>query len=394
MRAMIDGLERALGGARYTLIVQFQDTSLQLPFKEDVTLLHMKMPYSHFLGLVLYSVFRWTGVKMPFLLSTDTREIIRSYEEADMVMSAPGGPYFGDIYHRHEIVHWFYVWLAHVYRKPLFLYAPSAGPFRIRWLNAIRRYLYRKFDVLCVREEISRDHLVKLLGEDADIHVTADSAIQQYIEPGRRDEYFTGERSALTDGYLVAVSAIQYRFPGEQDPAAAQARYTDILMQCLHHLDSRKDCHFLFIPQLYGAAHSDVPYLESLASRLPEGASFEIVDPSLDSEAQRRIFGMADLCIASRYHPQIFAATAGVPGICIYYEHKAQGFMSFLGLDDFAFDIRKLDAGRMCERLDEVLERREQLVAHIRERIGPIRERSGRTSELAAGLCRQACAVN
>ena len=68
--------------------------------------------------------------------------------------------------------------------------------------------------------------------------------------------------------------------------------------------------------------------------------------------------------------------------------------MSFLGLDDFAFDIRKLDAGRMCERLDEVLERREQLVAHIRERIGPIRERSGRTSELAAGLCRQACAVN
>lgn len=394
MRAMIDGLERALGGARYTLIVQFQDTSLQLPFKEDVTLLHMKMPYSHFLGLVLYSVFRWTGVKMPFLLSTDTREIIRSYEEADMVMSAPGGPYFGDIYHRHEIVHWFYVWLAHVYRKPLFLYAPSAGPFRIRWLNAIRRYLYRKFDVLCVREEISRDHLVKLLGEDADIHVTADSAIQQYIEPGRRDEYFTGERSALADGYLVAVSAIQYRFPGEQDPAAAQARYTDILMQCLHHLDSRKDCHFLFIPQLYGAAHSDVPYLESLASRLPEGASFEIVDPSLDSEAQRRIFGMADLCIASRYHPQIFAATAGVPGICIYYEHKAQGFMSFLGLDDFAFDIRKLDAGRMCERLDEVLERREQLVAHIRERIGPIRERSGRTSELAAGLCRQACAVN
>ena len=394
MRAMIDGLERTLGGARYTLIVQFQDTSLQLPFKEDVTLLHMKMPYSHFLGLVLYSVFRWLGLRVPFLLSDDTGKIIRSYEQADMVMSAPGGPYFGDIYHRHEIVHWFYVWLAHVYRKPLFLYAPSAGPFRIRWLNAIRRYLYRKFDVLCVREEISRDHLAKLLGEDADIHVTADSAIQQYIEPGRREEYFTGERSALADRYLVAVSAIQYRFPGEQDPAAAQARYTDILMQCLHHLDSRKDCHFLFIPQLYGAAHSDVPYLESLAGRLPEGASFEIVDPSLDSEAQRRIFGMADLCIASRYHPQIFAATAGVPGICIYYEHKAQGFMSFLGLDDFAFDIRKLDAGRMCERLDEVLERREQLVAHIRERIGPIRERSGRTSELAAGLCRQACGVN
>ncbi len=394
MRAMLDGLETALGGARYTLIVQFQDTALQLPFREEVTLLHMKMPYSHFLGLVLYAGFRRLGLRLSVLLTADTRRIIRSYEQADMVMSAPGGPYFGDIYYRHEIVHWFYVWLACLYKKPLFLYAPSAGPFRIRWLNAVRRRLFRKFDVLCVREEISRDHLVKLLGGDVCVHVTADSAIQQYIEPGRRADYFTGARAGLADKTLVAVSAIQYRFPGEKDPAAAQARYTEILVQCLQHLAGKADCHFLFIPQLYGAAHSDVPYLEALAGRLPGSASFEIVDQTYDSDMQRRIFGMADLCIASRYHPQIFAATAGVPGICIYYEHKAQGFMSFLGLDDFAFDIRNLDAASMCSKLDEVLGRHDQLVAHINARIGGLRERSAKTSQLAAELVRQTGAVN
>lgn len=389
MRAMLDGLETVLGNAGFTLIVQFQDTSLEIPFKEDVTTLHMKMPYSHFLGLVLYSGFRLSGLRFPFLLTANTRRIVLAYEHADIVISAPGGPYFGDIYYKHEIVHWFYVWLACLYKKPLFLYAPSAGPFNKRLLNIVRKYLFRKFDVLCVREEISRDHLVNLLGKDTKIHVTADSAIQQSIEPCPRDEYFTGDRSGLADKYLVAVSAIQYRFPGADDPETQQARYTEILLQCLHHLAGKRDCHFLFIPQLYGRMHSDVPYLEYLAGQLPGHASRELVNPGYDSTMQRRLFGMADLCIASRYHPQIFAATAGVPGVCIYYEHKAQGFMSFLGMEDFAFDIRNLDAALMCAKLDEVIEDHDRLSALLDSRIGPVQERSRKTSLLAAGLCKE-----
>ena len=385
MRAMIAELKKALGRARFTVIVQFQDTSLRLSFSENVTLLHMKMRYSHFLGLVLYAAFDRIGFKFNLLLAKGTSRIIRSYEEADIVLSAPGGPYFGDIYYKHEIIHWFYVWLAKLYGKPLFLYAPSTGPFHIRWLNVVRRYLFRKFDTLCVREEISRDHLLGLLGKDTKIHVTADSAIQQNIEPCNRIDYFGSNRAALCDKYLVAVSAIQYRFPEEENPERARERYTNILVQCLKHLASRKDCHFLFVPQLYGAAHSDVGYLESLLARLPDGTSGEIVDATLDSDTQRRIFGMANLCIASRYHPQIFAA--GVPGICIYYEHKALGFMSFLGLEDFAFDIRHLDVDTLCQKLDLVISKGPELSQIIVNRIQPVRTRAYETTRLVAELC-------
>ena len=195
MRAMINGLETAIGNVKFTVIVQFQDTNLIIPFREDVTMLHKKMSYVTFLGLVIYSIFHWLGVKLPFLLTERTRPIIVAYGQADMVVSAPGGPYFGDIYYGHEILHWFYVWLGYIYGKPLFLYAPSAGPFRIKLLNIVRRYLFSKFDVLCVREEISRDYLVDFLGQDIVVNVTADSAIQQFIEPFQRDKYFKGERS-------------------------------------------------------------------------------------------------------------------------------------------------------------------------------------------------------
>ncbi|MEM9760047.1 MAG: hypothetical protein AAF933_12480, partial [Pseudomonadota bacterium] len=101
MRAMIEGLDRDLGGARFTVVVQFQDTSLDLRFDEDVTLLQMKMSYLHFLGLVVYALLRRVGVSLRVLLAGEARRIIEAFETADLVLSAPGGPYFGDIYANH-----------------------------------------------------------------------------------------------------------------------------------------------------------------------------------------------------------------------------------------------------------------------------------------------------
>ena len=56
---------------------------------------------------------------------------------------------------------------------------------------------------------------------------------------------------------------------------------------------------------------------------------------------------MCDLHLAIRYHPAIVGNTGPVPGLCIYYEHKALGFMQQLGLERFAVDIRKLDIAQL-----------------------------------------------
>ena len=144
----------------------------------------------------------------------------------------------------------------------------------------------------------------------------------------------------------------------------------------------------MLFPQLYGRAHSDVPYLKQLGSSLSSNISWEIVDPNADSDMQRRLFGMTDLCIASRYHPQIFAASSGVPSICIYYEHKALGFMSSLGLEDFAFDIRNLDPDAMCAKLDEAMERHDELSALMKNNIIEVQKVARKTTKLAVKCLR------
>jgi colanic acid/amylovoran biosynthesis protein len=386
LRALLDGLSSRFDNISFTVIAQLQDTSLEMNFKEDVSLLHMKMSVLSFLGLVIYAFFQKIGLSLPILLDQNTGKIIAAYKTCDVVVSAPGGPYFGDIYSNHEIVHWFYIWLGRLYKKPLFLYAPSAGPFEIKWLNYIRKHFYSKFDVLSLREDISKGYLEDLIGLGKEIHVTADSALQQSVEPMARDKYFVGSKSVDKTKFLVAVSAIEYKFPGTKEPEARRQEYTQILLKCLHHLASRKNCHFLFIPQLYGKVHTDVPYLKSLSSKLPDNATWEIVDQAFDSDAQRSIFGMCDLCIASRYHPQIFSGSSGVSGICIYYEHKALGFMRAMGLEDFAFDIRKLDIAAVTKKLDEAIDRRKTLSEAMKRRILPIRNRSKQTTNLLIEL--------
>jgi polysaccharide pyruvyl transferase WcaK-like protein len=158
------------------------------------------------------------------------------------------------------------------------------------------------------------------------------------------------------------------------------------MVELLSHLADRRDCHFLFLPQLYGSVHDDGPYLERIAQRLPSSVSWEVVDPELDSDAHRRLFAMSDFHIASRYHPAIFGNSGLTPGLCIYYEHKALGFMQQLGLERFAFDIWKVDALELCTAVDEALARREELVETLKERIPALCEVARRTTKLAVRL--------
>ena len=293
------------------------------------------------------------------------------------------GHIFGDIYAGHEALHWWFILLGHLYRKPLFLYATSAGPFKNGMLNPLRRWLYPKFVQLVTREELSASYIKELMGADTKVTITADSAIQQQVAPFCRADYFRGNDSQISERLLVAVSLNNHRYPDARCPKTQQALYDRELAKVLRHLVDKHRAHLMLFPQLYGAAHNDVPYLERIAKELPEHASWEIVDPEANSDRQRALFAMCDIHLASRYHPAIFGNTGFVPGICIYYEHKAQGFMDQLGLEQYAFDIAKPDAHELCRALDEIIDTREKLASHLRMKIPELQRRSRSTTEMA-----------
>jgi len=387
MRALIRGVEKqAQESFHFVFLVQFRDDNLPLKFEEDVELVNMVMTPWNALRFVLVMLLSIAHINVRFILPVKLRVLVQAYDDAVLVMSAPGGPYFGDIYIKHEIVHWFFVFLAAIKSKKLFLYSPSAGPFENKPMNWVRKTMYKRFDVLCVRERQSKAHINQLI-PGVDVEVTADSALQDKIIEVDIKRYipeYDGENK------IVAVSLIDYKFPDCDDKAAYRKKYQQAFRDLIVHIWEKDNDHvFLFFPQLYGAFHSDVGFIDEFIRLLPGEIRCQTVDHSNNSDIQRGLIAKCFLCVASRYHPQIFAVSARVPVLGICYEHKSFGFMALAGLSNYAIDIRTVSADNLISMYEQISDSREDILARIDSHLPGLIDQASLSSSKAIKLLRE-----
>ena len=380
--AMCSGIEAELGPTQFTVIHQFNNAAAGPMLRPDAQWITLKLPIIEAVRYVLFLVFRLFKIRPYFLLGKIGKATIAAYETADVVVSAPGGPYFGDLYVGHEPVHWLYVWVARLHRVPVMLYATSAGPFQKKWANPFRRYTYRCFSRLFVREEISAGHIRGLFAgrrHGVNVEVSIDSALQVAIAPQERQH---------ADAQLIVVSAIHWPYPNDPSPQLRQKEYDTSVIEAVKIFAESGPTHVVFVPQLYGSMHRDTPYLETLARLLPANISCEVLSDTKSSNEQRALFAAADWVVAGRYHPAVFAVSAAVPVLCIAYEHKATGVLQAAGVPDAVMSIDEVTVEVVQAKARELLAARANLSARLQVAQVALREVSSRTSSAVAELVR------
>ena len=381
--AMCSGIEAELGPTQFTVIHQFNNAAAGPMLRPDAQWITLKLPVGEAIRFVVYLALRIFRLRPQFLLGSLGQKTIHAYETADVVVSAPGGPYFGDLYIGHEAVHWLYVWIAKLHRVPAMLYATSAGPFHKKWANPFRRYTYRCFSRLFVREEISAGHIRGLFAgrrHGVNIEVSIDSALQVAIAPQERQH---------ADAQLIVVSAINWPYPNDPSPQLRQKEYDTAVIEAVKIFAESRPTHVVFVPQLYGSMHRDTPYLEALARLLPANISCEVLSDTKSSNEQRALFSAADWVIAGRYHPAVFAVSAAVPVLCIAYEHKATGVLQAAGVPDAVMPIDEVTVEVVQAKARELLATRADLSARLQVAQVALREVSSRTSGAVAELVRR-----
>ena len=413
LAAMLDGLEQRLAPVRFTVVHQFAEAASQVPLPHDITWLPMRRPpltmvrslTALTLALVPLSR-RWAHHWVSrWIADPVTRQILDAYASADLVVSAPGGPYIGDLYAGHEPVHWLYARLGRAFGKPTILYAPSAGPFRRRLQAPWRRWVFTGFDVVTVREDVSAGHIRSLMGRSSiggslvgdgfAVEVTADSALQQVVLPASRDD---------DDGLLIVVSAIDLTYPDAADPDARRANHDAAVVAAVKAVVERAQgsgavkgpaVRVVLVPQLHGR-RSDDPYLHRLAEAMRQrmGAgkgsggrvAVDVLDGAVDATGQRALVASADLVIAGRYHPAVFAVGAGVPVVCIAYQHKATGVMAAAGASDLVMQVDDVTPEALTALALKVFDDRDAIAERLRSTAPALQARAARTSDLAAAL--------
>lgn len=348
-KAMVRSFQK-LYDCNITVIGQFRARDFKFPGPDlpNIAYLNMVMPVLQAALLLWGAMLKF--LRLPPLVpnASTAMQIMRAYHDADLVISAPGGPYFGDLYRGHEPVHWLFILLGRLYGKPLYLYAPSAGPFTGSLFNLFRRYIYRCFRVVICRETESARYIEHLVPSIEPV-VTADSALQEQVHTDLDTDVQSQLLANGSDLATISISVLEYsRLSPDQ-----RENYEQAILEAIRHLDERGRYQFIFLPQLYGGYHSDVGYMESLISRLPKTIRASVLDSTLSSDAHRMIVANSELVIASRYHPQIFAASARTPFIAICYQHKSSAFMRDINMDEFAldiFDVNPAEVVRLVER--------------------------------------------
>lgn len=387
--AMLHGIETRFPNAEFTVIHQFQDDTSARKMRPEAQWISLRLRPIEAARLVLYLAFRVLGLRPRFLLGRVGKETIRAYERADIVISAPGGPYFGDLYINHEPVHWLYVWMGALHRTPCFLYATSAGPFQKKWANPFRRFTYRRFHTIFVREEISASYIRALFGNrkrNIEVHVSVDSALQVAVSPRARE----------SQRKLIVVSAINWHYNGAADVASRRESYDQSIADAINVLAQDSPSDVIFVPQLHSTNHRDSPYLSHLAevtqrTVAPKDVSVSVIDESTDMRTQRALFASADYVIAGRYHPAVFALSAGIPQICIAYEHKALGLLTLAGLNDVVLNIEDVTSESLLAIAHHLISQQEDIATRSQSAASSLMKLSESTSLALAEILEKAC---
>lgn len=283
--------------------------------------------------MLRYLTSYYTGIKTTPELET----IFGWYKSADLVISAPGGPYIGDYYPWTEQELAFHIFLGKLARKPVMIYAPSMGPFDNQARNRWRKQLLTRVDLITVREHISAGHLSSLGIDLPDSLITADSALQCPVDRSLGDKVVDREGLDARNRHFGFVPLELERFPDGQKRLA----YTELLVDTLRSLTQRFDAHIVMFPQGYGIWH-DKPFLDFLARTANIGDRITVLSEDVDANEQQALVGKMDGFVSFRYHPTIFSVRQNVPCVAIAYEHKTKGFMQAVGLEDCCLDLEEV----------------------------------------------------
>ena len=368
---MIKSLRKRFGeDTQITILLQTQGYQF-LEVKHGVTEKNMITTLGSFAILTLWILCKQIGIDIRNVIGSKLKDFVELHEEADLVISSCGGPYIGDLYANHEILHIMHLFLAFVLKKNTAFYAPSMGPFNHKFLNPLRKLLLDNVGVIVLRDKVSYQYVKMFVPNKDGVYLTTDSCLSDEIVFEQKDNRKN----------VIGITPLDYSFPLRKETKFYKQQYEDSIISVLNQL-MKEDVNLkvMFFPQLYGK-HSDLPFIRKLISGLNYPERTVIFPDSQSGPDQQLEISKMKYMIATRYHSAIFAAKTLTPLVTIYYEHKAQAFMESVGLSSYAMDIYSINSEQLLAKIALLQENYELIHKTLSEKIPALSSLANKTAE-------------
>lgn len=378
LRALLAGLRQIYEACTITVIVKDGKSVVQFPEMEGVAAFPAKFTAKKW-DIWLSAISRGYVGKDDLLKKT-----VKKLKNTDLIIYSPGGSVINDRFFWSKQMEYLAPFIcAKLYRIPMFVAAPSIGPFEADNPKRIRNWLLKTPKVTCVREAISQKYLAEI-GITENVHVTMDLAFMDDVDPVPNERKLTNytelNNFLVTHEKVVGMTLTDFKWHIKlrNDPQLL-IRIEDAFQKIINRL-THKGYGVLLIPQLFGN-QNDYDYLKNYCA-----TNTLLMDDAQDTYFQQHIISKLYAVIGMRYHPNIFAAKTGIPFIAVVYEEKMQGFLELAHLEAYSIPLDDLS----FEKLDEkfaVLELNHGTIGqNLRTNVSGWRQNALRTLELLGSM--------
>lgn len=137
--------------------------------------------------------------------------------------------------------------------------------------------------------------------------------------------------------------------------------------------------------------NNDLPVLIEIAGRVrTDPANLLLIDRDLNTASLRRILALGDALVASRFHAMIAGLSLGIPTLVLGWGHKYRELLAQFDCTEMAIDFSQIATEPLIERIDDLLERTEEIARTLAQHQPAVQESSNRQFRwLTEYLCAQ-----
>lgn len=306
------------------------------------------------------------------------RKQIKDLQSYDAVIQV-GGSFFVDLYGVSQLEHGLCAILA---KKPLFILGHSVGPFNNFVFKEAAKIVFSRAMMLSLRESVSLS-VLSSSGFDVDrVHAGADTA---WLVPPRKAPVLNIITDRINSKAAIAIT-MRDLAPFDRRLGVTQHEYEQAMAQLSDSIIAAGYQVIVFSTCTgIDSYHKDDRMVALRVGKMvaSEDNYYVVMDELSDIEIGTMLSNCV-LTIGTRLHSVIISMNYGTPAIAINYEHKSEGVMQQLGLDEYSQSISSILNGELFRSVVSMLEN--ITAERIKTKLAVDRERSRASDMIAVAL--------
>jgi len=285
---------------------------------------------------------------------------------------------------------------AKLFSVPVMIYGVEVVPLVTKRGEDLVKFICDNSEVITVRENISRDELVRVGVSEERVKVLPDPAmaLKNIGDKERGRVFLEGLGIHLDERPVIGIIARHVYWIWDE---AQFEEYTIMFAALCDWMMSELDAHILFTPHCFYSVDNiledDREVAKRIIANLRNPNAVSQIHKELTLNDALDVYANLDLMVGTRHHAVAYAVLNNVPPVGLYASsHLNQtigGFMRHLGLSDCAVHLSTFDLAEARKAVSHAWKRRNQIRKHLGDIVPKLHLDALKYFELAAGLMRK-----